>query len=283
MRKIIASLFVSLDGVAEAPDTWHFPYFNDEMGAAISASMAGSDAMLLGRVQYQEFAAYWPSSQDDFADFMNNQKKYVVSTTLTEATWNNTEIIADQSAAMLELSTPVVRLWDGIIAVPLVGTLDSARTQLVMEKLLDTLVATGAGHAVIDITGVPTVDTEVAQHLLKTVSAARLLGAECTISGIRPQVAQTIVSLGIEFGDIATKATLADALALALGHSGLKVVPALWSGCRSSRSGKRCSSPSSWTFRTRASCACRRTSHRRTWTQQPTTSTTIFAVGASAT
>ena len=135
------------------------------------------------------------------------------------------QIIADQSNAMLELSTPVVRLWDGIIAVPLVGTLDSARTQLVMEKLLDTLVATGADHAVIDITGVPTVDTEVAQHLLKTVAAARLLGAECTISGIRPQVAQTIVSLGIEFGDIATKATLADALALALKQAGLKVVP----------------------------------------------------------
>ena len=136
------------------------------------------------------------------------------------------QIISDQATAMLELSTPVVRLWDGIIAVPLVGTLDSVRTQLVMEKLLDTLVATGADHAVIDITGVPTVDTEVAQHLLKTVSAARLLGAECTISGIRPQVAQTIVSLGIEFGDIATKATLADALALALRQAGLKVVPA---------------------------------------------------------
>jgi rsbT co-antagonist protein RsbR len=135
------------------------------------------------------------------------------------------QIIADQSTAMLELSTPVVQLWDGVIAVPLVGTLDSARTQLVMEKLLDTLVTTGADHAVIDITGVPTVDTEVAQHLLKTVSAARLLGAECTISGIRPQVAQTIVSLGIEFGDIATKASLADALALALRQAGLKVVP----------------------------------------------------------
>jgi rsbT co-antagonist protein RsbR len=136
------------------------------------------------------------------------------------------EIISNQATAMLELSTPVVRLWDGIIAVPLVGTLDSARTQLVMEKLLDTLVATGADHAVIDITGVPTVDTEVAQHLLKTVSAARLLGAQCTISGIRPQVAQTIVSLGIDFGDIATKATLADALGLALRQAGLKVVPA---------------------------------------------------------
>jgi rsbT co-antagonist protein RsbR len=133
------------------------------------------------------------------------------------------QIIADQATSMMELSTPVVRLWDGIIAVPLVGTLDSARTQLVMEKLLETLVATGADHAVLDITGVPTVDTEVAQHLLKTVNAARLLGAECTISGIRPQVAQTIVSLGIEFGDIATKATLADALAHALARAGLKV------------------------------------------------------------
>src|SRR5215470_16903154 len=132
-------------------------------------------------------------------------------------------IIADQAAAMLELSTPVIRLWEGIIAVPLVGTLDSARTQLVMEKLLETLVATGADHAVLDITGVPTVDTEVAQHLLKTVSAARLLGAECIVSGIRPQVAQTIVSLGIEFGDIATKATLADALAYALSRTGQRI------------------------------------------------------------
>jgi rsbT co-antagonist protein RsbR len=143
------------------------------------------------------------------------------------------QIISDQTTMMMELSTPVVRLWEGIIAVPLVGTLDSARTQLVMEKLLEELVTAGASHAVIDITGVPTVDTEVAQHLLKTVSAARLLGAECTISGIRPQVAQTIVSLGIEFGDIATKATLADALKLALTQAGLKVVPNLWKECRS--------------------------------------------------
>jgi rsbT co-antagonist protein RsbR len=169
------------------------------------------------------------------------------------------QIINDQSTSMLELSTPVVRLWEGIIAVPLVGTLDSARTQTVMEKLLETLVATGAGHAVIDITGVPTVDTEVAQHLLKTVGAARLLGAECSISGIRPQVAQTIVSLGIEFGDIATKATLADALALALHKAGMKVVPALWSKCRSSRSGRRCSSRSRSTYRTTPSSACRKT------------------------
>ena len=130
------------------------------------------------------------------------------------------QVISDQATAVMELSTPVIRIWDGIIAVPLVGTLDSARTQLVMETLLETLVASGADHAVLDITGVPTVDTEVAQHLLKTVGAVRLLGAECIISGIRPQVAQTIVSLGIEFGDIATKATLADALTYALRRSG---------------------------------------------------------------
>jgi rsbT co-antagonist protein RsbR len=136
------------------------------------------------------------------------------------------QIIADQAESMLELSTPVVRLWDGIIAVPLVGMLDSARTQLVMEKMLEALVATEAEHAVIDITGVPTVDTEVAQHLLKTVVAARLMGADCIITGIRPQIAYTIVSLGIEFGDVLTKQTLADGLAHALSRSGLKVVPA---------------------------------------------------------
>ncbi|MBK5991009.1 STAS domain-containing protein [Streptomyces microflavus] len=134
------------------------------------------------------------------------------------------EIISSQAAQLMELSTPVVKLWDGVIAVPLVGTLDSARTQVVMEKLLQALVDTGSEQAIIDITGVPAVDTQVAQHLLKTVVAARLMGAECTVSGIRPQIAQTIVALGIEFGDIATKATLADALQLALKKSGVDLV-----------------------------------------------------------
>ncbi|WP_246576084.1 STAS domain-containing protein [Actinospica durhamensis] len=129
------------------------------------------------------------------------------------------QIISAQAEELLELSTPVVKLWDGIIGVPLVGTLDSARTQVVMEKLLQALVDTGSAHAIIDITGVPAVDTEVAQHLLKTVVAARLMGAECIVSGIRPQIAQTIVALGIEFGDIVTKATLADALRHALRRS----------------------------------------------------------------
>src|SRR5712672_4561285 len=114
------------------------------------------------------------------------------------------EVISRQQQELLELSTPVVSLWKDILALPLIGTLDSARTQVVMESLLQKIVETGAAIAIIDITGVPTVDTLVAQHLLKTVAAARLMGAECIISGIRPQVAHTIVSLGIEFGDIAT-------------------------------------------------------------------------------
>ncbi|ADG87202.1 STAS domain-containing protein [Thermobispora bispora] len=133
------------------------------------------------------------------------------------------KIILDQTEQLLELSTPVVKLWEGIVAVPLVGTLDSARTQVVMEKLLQTLMETGSQHAVIDITGVPAVDTQVAHHLLKTVMAARLMGAECVISGIRPQIAHTIVTLGIEFGDIVTKASLADALAHALRRSGAEI------------------------------------------------------------
>jgi rsbT co-antagonist protein RsbR len=133
------------------------------------------------------------------------------------------EVIARQQQEMLELSTPVVALWDGILALPLVGTLDSARTQIVMERLLEAIVATGAGIAIIDITGVPTVDTLVAQHLLKTVAAARLMGAECIISGIRPQIAQTIVHLGVALGDVITKATLRDALAVALERTGMVV------------------------------------------------------------
>jgi len=133
------------------------------------------------------------------------------------------ETIARQQQEMLELSTPVVELWDGILALPLIGTLDSNRTQVVMETLLQRVVETSAEIAIIDITGVPTVDTLVAQHLLKTVAAARLMGADCMISGIRPQIAQTIVHLGVELGTVATKATLADAFALALQRTGRTV------------------------------------------------------------
>ena len=134
------------------------------------------------------------------------------------------EVISRQQTEMLELSTPVVKLWEGILALPLIGTLDSERTQVVMENLLQEIVRSEAGIAIIDITGVPTVDTLVAQHLLKTVAAARLMGADCIISGIRPQIAATIVHLGVNLGDVVTKATLADAFAIALRRSDLAVV-----------------------------------------------------------
>lgn len=130
------------------------------------------------------------------------------------------QVIARQQQELLELSTPVVQLWQNIIALPLIGTLDSARTQVVMENLLQKVVETGAAIAIIDITGVPTVDTLVAQHLLKTISATRLMGADCIISGIRPQIAQTIVHLGVNLEDVITKATLADAFTVALQRTG---------------------------------------------------------------
>ena len=130
------------------------------------------------------------------------------------------QVILRQQQELLELSTPVVQLWQGILALPLIGTLDSARTQVVMENLLQKIVETGASIAIIDITGVPTVDTLVAQHLLKTIAAARLMGADCIISGIRPQIAQTIVHLGVNLEDVLTKATLADAFVVALKRTG---------------------------------------------------------------
>ncbi|MCW7538057.1 STAS domain-containing protein [Aquabacterium sp. A7-Y] len=140
----------------------------------------------------------------------------------TVSTYQRTreDIIRRQQQELLELSTPVIKLWDGVLAVPMIGTLDSARTQLVMETLLQRIVESGSELAIIDITGVPTVDTLVAQHLLKTVTAIRLMGADCIVSGIRPQIAQTIVHLGIDLQGINTKATLADALALALKRTG---------------------------------------------------------------
>jgi rsbT co-antagonist protein RsbR len=132
-------------------------------------------------------------------------------------------LIHRQQQEMLELSTPVVQLWEGVLALPLIGTLDSARTQVVMESLLQRIVETGSGIAIIDITGVPTVDTLVAQHLLKTVAAARLMGADCIISGIRPQIAQTIVHLGVDLEGVITKATLADAFGVALRRAGMVI------------------------------------------------------------
>jgi len=133
------------------------------------------------------------------------------------------QVISRQQRELMELSTPVVELWEGILALPLIGTLDSGRTQVVMESLLEKIVETGAAIAIIDITGVPTVDTLVAQHLMKTVAAARLMGADCIISGIRPQIAQTIVHLGVDLSGVTTKASLSDAFSVALKRTGSKV------------------------------------------------------------
>jgi rsbT co-antagonist protein RsbR len=139
---------------------------------------------------------------------------------------NRETLIARQQEEMLELSTPVVTLWDGVLALPLIGTLDSQRTQSVMEALLQRIVETGSDIAIIDITGVPTVDTLTAQHLLKTITAARLMGADCIISGIRPQIAQTIVHLGVNLGDVVTKSSLAGAFKVALARRGDQIVQA---------------------------------------------------------
>jgi rsbT co-antagonist protein RsbR len=166
-------------------------------------------------------------NQDEtFATFLSaSQLLDGLSLVTTEAYMaTREELISRQQQELLELSTPVVKLWDGILALPIIGTLDSSRTQVVMEELLQTVVATNSKFAIIDITGVPTVDTLVAQHLLKTITAARLMGAECIISGVRPQIAQTIVHLGINLEDVMTKAKLSDAFALALQKSGRAVV-----------------------------------------------------------
>jgi rsbT co-antagonist protein RsbR len=136
------------------------------------------------------------------------------------------EVISRQQKELLELSTPVVRLWENVLALPLIGTLDSSRTQVVMQNLLEAIVSTRSDIAIIDITGVPTVDTLVAQHLLKTVAAARLMGADCIISGIRPQIAQTIIHLGVDLSEVTTKATMADAFQLALKRTGAVITAA---------------------------------------------------------
>ena len=146
--------------------------------------------------------------------------------TVSSAVEVREQTIARQQEEMLELSTPVIKLWDGIVALPLIGTLDSARTQVVMESLLTAIVETNSRVAIIDITGVPTVDTLVAQHLIKTITAARLMGADCYLSGIRPAIAQTIVHLGIDLVDVQTKAKLSDAFALALQRLGKVIVNA---------------------------------------------------------
>lgn len=175
--------------------------------SALQQQMQGSDSV-------QITAAFW-----GLTTLVDNMAQYT-ATTFQRA---REEIITRQQEELLELSTPVVKLWEGVLAVPMIGTLDSNRTQIVMETLLQKIVETGSELAIIDITGVPTVDTLVAQHLLKTVTAIRLMGADCIISGIRPQIAQTIVHLGIDLQGISTKASLADALSLALQRTGWRV------------------------------------------------------------
>ena len=170
------------------------------------------------------------------------------------------EVINRQQMELLELSTPVVKLWDGVLALPMIGTLDSARTQMVMESLLQKIVETESQIAIIDITGVPTVDTLVAQHLLKTVTAMRLMGADCIISGVRPQIAQTIVHLGVDLQGVTTKANLADALALALKRTGVTARQAEpWIASRSCGWASSCWSPSRSTCMTSWPCDCRTT------------------------
>lgn len=168
----------------------------------------------LGTDAKAQFATVWAVTR-----LVDSMAQWTVSTYQQ----SREELIKRQQQDLLELSTPVIKLWEGVLAVPMIGTLDSSRTQVVMETLLQRIVDTGATLAIIDITGVPTVDTLVAQHLLKTVSAIRLMGADCIISGIRPQIAQTIVHLGIELEGIMSKASLADALATALQQRGYTI------------------------------------------------------------
>ena len=179
-------------------------------------------APLFARVR-REFAAD-PQATADETWAMTELIDELALFTIDSYTTAREGVIRRQQEEMLELSTPVVKLWDGILALPLIGTLDSNRAQVVMESLLQKVVETGSEVAIIDITGVPTVDTLVAQHLLKTVTAARLMGTDCIISGIRPQIAQTIVYLGVDLKDVITKSTLADAFQIALQRLDLAIM-----------------------------------------------------------
>jgi rsbT co-antagonist protein RsbR len=211
LRDILSSL--SRSGAAQganAAETSHFVLsFKRPLFAALQKALASKPTELV--------AAIWAIS--NIVDKMAQH-------TMSSYQLSREEVIKRQQEELLELSTPVVKLWEGVLAVPMIGTLDSSRTQLVMEALLQRIVDTGSEIAIVDITGVPTVDTLVAQHLLKTVTAIRLMGADCIISGVRPQIAQTIVHLGIDLQGITTKASLADALALAIKKLGYAVTRA---------------------------------------------------------
>lgn len=192
-----------------------------------SSTETASFIHLLKKPLFARIGQEYSQNADDFYQVIWTATEVIDSLGLTMMEYfqkGREEVITRQQEDMLELSTPVVKLWDGILALPLIGTLDSARAQAVMESLLTTIMETGSKIAIVDITGVPTVDTVVAQHLMKTVAAARLMGADCIISGIRPQIAQTIVHLAIDLGGISTKATLADALRLAMQRVGMNIV-----------------------------------------------------------
>ncbi|MEU0007911.1 STAS domain-containing protein [Streptomyces sp. NPDC006314] len=190
--------------------------------AQIAGEVAGlrSPIVELLREEFADPAA--PQAQEGVLalTLLMGTLRLVVMETALDA---NAELIERQRQQLLEVATPVIKLWEGTVAVPLIGTLDSARSQVVMESLLEAIVDQRARYAILDITGVPTVDSLVAQHLMKTVAAARLMGAECIVSGIRPAIAQTIVQLGIDLGSVLTRASLADALAYALGRQGIEV------------------------------------------------------------
>ena len=204
-RQMLGELSASRAAQGSTPvETANFVFSLKQAIVAKIMSNSGQNSDVLGRT-------FWP-----FLNLLDQLGLYT-----TEIFQKSREaIIRRQQKEMLEMSTPVIKLWDGILVVPLIGTLDSARTQIVMENLLQQIVATGSQIAILDITGVPTVDTETAQHLIKTVSATRLMGADCIISGIRPQIAQTIVHLGIDIYDITTKATMGDAVREALKRNG---------------------------------------------------------------
>jgi rsbT co-antagonist protein RsbR len=208
VREFLGNLSRSRSALGLSPsETANFIFsFRQPLFARISKEL-GSDASAMA---------------DEFRDSARMIDQLGLFTTEIYQKAKEDQIIRQQQD-MLELSTPVVQLWDGILALPMIGTLDSNRTQIVMETLLQKIVQTGSRIAIIDITGVPTVDTLVAQHLLKTVTAARLMGAECIISGIRPQIAATIVHLGVDLGNILTKATLRDAFIAALRKTGASV------------------------------------------------------------
>ncbi|WP_053848657.1 STAS domain-containing protein [Streptomyces sp. NRRL B-24085] len=192
-----------------------------QIAGEVAALREPVTALLLAEFQDTGDAARGTACAQALAVLTATLRLVIMETTVSAGE----ELIARQRQQLMEVATPVIKLWDGVVAVPLIGTLDSARSQVVMESLLEAIVDQRAAYAILDITGVPTVDSLVAQHLMKTVAAARLMGAECIVSGIRPAIAQTIVHLGIDLGSIITRAGLADALAYALTQQGIVVSP----------------------------------------------------------